>query len=66
MEPANADMKDGKAKWASLGHGAVLRPAEHQPSKAEREKEIDMPGASRETVRRAFFRPSKRCRDEPK
>ena len=28
-----------------------------KPPKAEREKECDMPGASLETVRRAFFRP---------
>lgn len=29
----------------------------YQPPKAEREKDHDMPGASMETVRRAFFRP---------
>ena len=29
----------------------------YQPPKAEREKEHDMPAASMETVRRAFFRP---------
>ena len=31
----------------------------YQPSKAEQEKEYDMPGASLETVRSAFFRPIK-------
>ena len=32
-------------------------PAEdHQPRKAEMEEEVDMPKASRATVRRAFFR----------
>ena len=31
----------------------------YQPPKAEQEKEHDMPGASKKTVRRAFFRPVK-------
>ena len=34
-----------------------LKPSDYQPSKAEKEEEVDMPGASLETVRRAFFRP---------
>ena len=34
-----------------------LKPSDYQPSKAEKEEELDMPGASLETVRRAFFRP---------
>ena len=29
----------------------------YQPPKAEQEKEHDMPGVSKKTVRRAFFRP---------
>ncbi len=29
----------------------------YQPPKAEQEREHDMPGASTETIRRAFFRP---------
>ena len=29
---------------------------DYQPSKAEQEQEINVPGASVETVRRAFFR----------
>ena len=29
----------------------------YQPPKAEREKEYDMPGVSKKTMRRAFFRP---------
>ena len=33
------------------------KPSDYQPSKAETEEEIDMPGADLETVRRAFFRP---------
>ena len=35
----------------------TLPDQDYQPPKAEREKEHDMPGASLETVRRAFFRP---------
>lgn len=31
----------------------------YQPTKAEREQEIDMPGADQDTIRRAFFRPVK-------
>ncbi len=34
-----------------------LKPPDYQPTKAEKEEELDMPGASLETVRRAFFRP---------
>ena len=34
-----------------------LKPSDYQPTKAEKEEEVDMPGASLETVRRAFFRP---------
>ena len=36
----------------------ITVPAEtYQPPKAERERKYDMPGASLETARRAFFRP---------
>ena len=35
--------------------GVPLR--DYQPTKAETEREYDMPGASLATVRRAFFRP---------
>ena len=35
----------------------------YQPPKAEQEKEHDMPGASKNTVRRAFFRPVNVRRD---
>ena len=35
----------------------VLVPRDYEPSKAEREKAFDMPGADIETVRSAFFRP---------
>ena len=39
---------------------------DYQPRKAEKEEEIDMPAASRETIRRAFFRPFKLLRDRRK
>lgn len=35
----------------------TLPPDDYQPRKAAMEQEFDMPGASEETVRRAFFRP---------
>ena len=38
-------------------HTITLPDQDYQPSKAEREKEYDMPGASQKTIRRAFFRP---------
>ena len=34
-----------------------MPPHDYQPTKAEKEREYDMPGASLATVRRAFFRP---------
>ena len=34
----------------------TLPPRDHQPTKAEVEQEIDMPGADIVTVRKAFFR----------
>ena len=34
-----------------------LRSSKYQPTKAEKEKAIDMPGANIETVHAAFFRP---------
>ena len=39
------------------GRPVELKPSDYQPTKAEKEEEVDMPGASLETVRRAFFRP---------
>ena len=36
-----------------------LPPRDYQPSKAELEEEVDMPGAALETLRQAFFRPVK-------
>ena len=38
---------------------------DHQPSKAEMEREYDMPGASMRTIRRAFFRPIHIKRETP-
>ena len=43
----------------------TLPPADYQPSKAEMEEEIDMPGMDDEQIRRTFFRPFKFVR-EPK
>ena len=42
----------------------TLPPRDYQPTKAETEQEIDMPGADIVTVRRAFFRRVK-VREEP-
>ena len=36
--------------------GITLPPRDYQPTKAESEREIDMPGADIVTVRNAFFR----------
>ena len=43
-----------------------LAPSDYQPSKAELEEEIPLPGASVEEVRRAFFRPFRIRRRDPK
>lgn len=42
-----------------------VKPSEYQPSKAEKEEEIDMPGMDDEQIRRTFFRPVRFVRDEP-
>ena len=42
----------------------TLPPRDYQPTKAESEKEYDMPGADIVTVRSAFFRRVK-VREEP-
>ena len=36
-----------------------VKPSDYQPSRAELEEEYDMPGASMETLREAFFKPLK-------
>ena len=41
----------------------TLPPKDYQPSKAELEEEIDMPGMSDEEIRRTFFRPFKIVRE---
>ena len=43
-----------------------LPPADYQPSKAEIEEEFDMPGMSPEEMRKAFFRPFRIVRTDPK
>ena len=35
----------------------LMPPKDYQPSKAEQEEEIDMPGMSDEQLRETFFRP---------
>ena len=42
-----------------------LPPPGYQPSKAELEEEIDMPGLSDEEVRERFFRPFRFVREQP-
>ena len=42
----------------------TMPPATFQPRKADMDKEYDMPGASVEQIRRAFFRPVKVLREE--
>ncbi|MDE0695288.1 MAG: hypothetical protein OXH76_05585 [Boseongicola sp.] len=37
-----------------------VKPSTYQPTKAEMEEEIDMPGADMPTLRRAFFKPLKK------
>ena len=44
---------------SSTAREIKLPAGDYQPSKAEREREYDMPGADMKTVRSAFFRPIK-------
>ena len=50
-------MTDKKPQKLPEPRTITLSKETYQPPKAEREKEHDMPGASKKTVRRAFFRP---------
>lgn len=43
----------------------TLPDKDYQPRKAEMEREYDMPGASLDTIRSAFFRPFNVEREEP-
>ena len=43
-----------------------LPPADYQPSKAEIEQEFDMPGMTPDEMRKAFFRPFRIVRTDPK
>lgn len=48
----------GKRKYPLLEPRTITLPGnDYQPSKAEIEREYDMPGASMRKVRSAFFRP---------
>ena len=54
----------GKRKGRLLEPRTITLPGnDYQPSKAEMEREYDMPGASMRTIRRALFRPFKIKRD---
>ena len=60
-------MKQSTIQQSKRGQGRQvvdLKPSDYQPTKAEKEEELDMPGASLETLRRAFFRPLARRRTE--
>ena len=60
-------MKDDKSNPRVLFQRGAKHPAtKHQPRKAEREEEFDMPGASLGTVRRAFFRAFRSRQNKPK
>ena len=48
-----------KKKTVLLPREIQLPPSDYEPTKEELEEEFDMPGADMETVRRAFFRPTK-------
>ena len=49
------DTKSPAPKPISEEREITLPPRDYQPTKAEKEQECDMPGASLATVRRAFF-----------
>ena len=55
-----------KRKTVLLPREIEIPPDDYEPTKAELEEEFDMPGADMETVRRAFFRPTKIVRRVPK
>ena len=56
----NAMPNDNTKKVQKKPKEITLPPRkDYQPSKAEMEKEVDMPGADIETVRKAFFQPVK-------
>lgn len=56
---AKARAKPPRRKELPAAREIEMPPRDYQPSKAEQEREYDMPGADPETVRRAFFRPIK-------
>lgn len=55
-----------KNKTVLLPREMALPPEDYEPTKEELQEEFDMPGADMETVRRAFFRPTKIVRREKK
>lgn len=52
-------MKKRTAKSKSIPVTIILPPRDYQPSKAEHEAGVAMPGASFKTVKEVFFRPVK-------
>ena len=55
-QPSKSEVEEPTVKV--LGRRTVkVKPRDYQPSRAEKEQEFDMPGASEEAVRKAFFRP---------
>ena len=48
--------KSSKRREIPAAREITLPPRDYQPTKAEKEREIDMPGADIVTVRNAFFR----------
>ena len=51
--------KHQKSKPQSMPVTIIMPPRDYQPSKAEKEQTMDMPGASLKTMREVFFRPVK-------
>ena len=55
-----------KRKTVLIPREIEIPPSGYQPTNAELEEEFDMSGADMETVRRAFFRPTKIVRRKAK
>ena len=60
------DPKPRRTKDILKEREIILPPRDYQPTKAETEKEVDMPGADIVTVRKAFFRRVRVKEKEPK
>ena len=62
----NKDTRSPTPKPIPEEREITLPPRDYQPTKAEAEREIDMPGADIVTVRSAFFRRVKVRETNPK